>query len=162
MEVQVVKEVPTVAVIQPLVPVLKADTSRDRVPFVYDYQRGKAIFPSKREKLLVETWCRSWNYAECVRVLKEELNCSISPMTAMRWLKRSHVVEWKDDILKKKALSNGYTRDKWMADGIGMQDGAKKEFSQLVAWKEMGKACGFYESNALINNNIQINFTEKS
>ena len=141
---------------------IKVDTSRDRVPFVFDYKSGTAIFPSKREKLLVETWCRSWNYAECVRVLSDELHCVISPMTAMRWLKRPHVVEWKDSILKQKALSNGYTREKWMADGIGFQeDKTKVGLHRVIAWKEMGKACGFFESNLLINNNISINFTEK-
>lgn len=144
------------------VSLMKSDISRDRVP-VYDYKRSKVLELSKREVCILQTWERSHNYAECVRVLKEELNTEVSPMTVRRWMGRTHIQERMREDLIVKAKANDLTKEKWLAEGRDMQrNDGKVPFHQIVAWKEMGKALGYYEANALINNNIQINFTERA
>lgn len=133
---------------------------RDRV-YYYDYEHGREMFLSKRERILLDAWLLSHNYFECVRRLKEETGVEISPMTAMRWLKRPHVVARLNKEMKAKAEANNLTRDEWLAQGVRMQrEDGKVGFHKLVAWKELGRACGFYEESNLINNQVSISFTQ--
>ena len=141
----------------------KRKDGKERVPIVYDYRRGNVVYPSKRENVLIEAWCKSFNYAECCRVYKEEFGKKLDPMTCRRWMARVHVQERIGMKLKEEAISRGYTMEKWKAEGIGYQMNGEKDgvkFHQLVAWKELGKACGFYVPDVLNQNNLQINFTQ--
>lgn len=134
--------------------------SKDNYSF-YDYKRGVVMQLSKRERVLADTWKRTFSYAECVRVLKDEIGVEISPMTAMRWLKRPHVVSWMQEEMRQEAMARGYTRARWVSEGIEMKDmEGKVGFHKLLAWKELGRACGFYEENIVNQNNVQINFTQ--
>ena len=127
----------------------------------YDYKRGVVIQLSKRERVLADSWKRSFNYYECVRVLKDELGVVIDPMTARRWLGRVHVQDWMKEEMRQEAMSRGLTRAKWVADGLEFQGmEGRVGFHKLVAWKELGRACGFYEENSLMQNNVQINITQ--
>ena len=146
---------------KPLVNPVMAKDARERVPLVYDYQRGNVIFPSKRERVLLDAWKRSFNYFECVRSLREQLGVVVSNMTVKRWLQRPHVVEWKNKELMEEARARGLTKAKWVSDGLEMQEfNGKKGLHQVVAWKELGRACGFYEENVFNQTNLQINVTQ--
>lgn len=146
----------------PLVDVKARVGMKERVPMVYDWKHGTVVYPSKRETILLNAWCLTFNYAECCRRYKEETGYTLDPMTCRRWLARPHVKDACMEKMRESARARGYTRDHWMSEGIDMQGGGmKKGFAEVVAWKEMGKACGFYEPDLTSQTNIQINFTER-
>ena len=134
---------------------------KDRIA-QYNWKTGSMMYPSKRENALIESWCRTFSYAECVRVLEAEGLGKISQQTVKRWLAKEHVSEWKNRRLEEKAKAEGYTRDHWKAQGVDIEEGKKVGAFQFMAWKEMGKACGYYEGGVGINNNVQINFQERA
>lgn len=162
-DLQVSSQMPGVQVASPiLASKVEARGEIRRRIALYDYRHGRVMYPSKRENALIEAWVKTFSYAECCRVLESEGLGKISPMTAMRWLKRDHVEEWKNRRLEEKAKASGYTKDHWRAVGVDLESG-RVEFTafQLMAWKEMGKACGYYEAGSGgVTLNQQINFTQ--
>ena len=129
----------------------------------WNWKSGTMMYPSKREVVLVEAWCRTFNYVECVRILEAEGLGGISYSTVRRWLGGVRVQDWKNMRLIEKAKAEGYSKDHWKAVGVDMEEGKKVSPFQFMAWKEMGKACGYYDTSGIgINNKVEINFVERA
>ena len=136
------------------------DKVRERRPIVYDYERGLVMYPSVREMKLVEGWCKTFSYVGAIRYMEAEGLGGISQITAKRWLERETARGLIGKILKERAECEGYTRDKWMSDGLRIQREVEVPMTRVIAWKEMGRACGYYEGGNVMNNFGSIQFVQ--
>ena len=127
---------------------------------VYVWKTGNIFHLSKRESMIAECWLKTFSYRDCKELLDRE-GMGVSLGAVKRWLGRPHVVEWLKERMVGKARMEGYTRERWMEKGLELQDGKHRNGVELVAWKEMGRACGFYEEGPGVVFNQQINFTER-
>ena len=141
--------------------VIKVDENKVRHP-LFSYQTGKMMYLSRKETILIDCWVKTFNYAECGRQIAE-VRYGHAPVkeTIKRWLSKPRIAAVVMERLKDKAKAEGYSREKWIGEGRDIKEGlVKVTDQQMMAWKEMGKAMGYYEESRGMGMGVQINFTQ--
>lgn len=126
---------------------------------VYEWKSGSIFYLSKREKIVVDTFLKTGNYAACLRALAAE-GMKAEVVTIKQWMEREHVKNYIEDKLKQKAITEGWTRERWVMMMTEHIEGRKRlQNGDLYAMKLMASVCGWETPEAL--NVTQINFTER-
>ena len=128
---------------------------------VYDHEQLRTIVLSQKQRVLVDVWVNTHNYALCTRAINEKFHTKHTAVTVKRWLDYQSVRDYCYKLEMDKAIYNGSTQEEWLARGIQVEYGrVKVTDQQLAAWKERGKAMGYYKDESKLQTNVQINFTQ--
>lgn len=144
----------------------KVGVELERHPYIV---RDGVRYLSVREKLLVDVWLRTGgNVVECKRQLDGMgwRGKKINGKSILQFMtRRPHIVAYVAERLKERALAEGYTEEKWKAEGIEYKNGMRREGkTTFFYWKELGRALGYYREpeNPTMQMNQQINFVQAS
>lgn len=111
-------------------------------------------------RVFVET---GGNVLACSRALWSEKKKKLSPQTIRRWLDRyPMLITYLKELEDKKAKVAGFTEDDWKLKALDHFDGKKRmDAIDVTLWKEWGNQVVNKGSGPGVQNNVQINFTQK-
>jgi|SRR3990167_1106318 len=130
---------------------------------IYVWKSGRGFQLSKREWVIAETFLKTHNYMECMRVVNKECNSDLSLSTIRRWLERPHIKVWLGEQMEERGLAVGWTEGRWLKVMTDHINGVKRLMNgDLYAMNLIAKVKGFGQSGDGFMIAQQINFSERA
>lgn len=133
---------------------------------VYQYETGKQMFLSKKERIVADAYIRTGSVAEARRVINDLLakhgSHKAHCLEAIRnWLQKPHVAQFIAGKWLDEGRVNWFDKPKWEAWGVDIMQGKNRVHqTQVAVWERYGKAKGWFveqgSGGATFNQVIQI------